>query len=180
MTRFEQIETPRLVIRRFRATDAPGFAAYRSLPGVARYQSWDAPYPLDRATAFIAELAGAEPGTPGMWFQFAIEERATGGLVGDCALQVDRDDPTCGELGFTLDPACQGKGYATEAAAALVDLAHRQLGVDRVVAVTDGRNDRSIAVLERLGFSRGGTERTTFKGEACEEHTYELVRRMPA
>jgi RimJ/RimL family protein N-acetyltransferase len=45
-TAFDRLLTPRLVLRRFSAADADRFAAYRSVPDVARYQSWDAPYPL--------------------------------------------------------------------------------------------------------------------------------------
>ena len=44
---FDRLPTERLVIRRFAAADARAFARYRSLPEVARYQSWEAPYPID-------------------------------------------------------------------------------------------------------------------------------------
>ena len=60
------IATERLVLRRFRASDAVTLSAYRSDPAVARYQSWDAPYPLDRAEATVASLATGDPDEPGL------------------------------------------------------------------------------------------------------------------
>src|SRR6478735_3462868 len=74
---FDCLLTDRLVLRRFAALDAARFAAYRSEPDVARYQSWDAPYPVERAEAFIGWLAGRHPDEPGEWYQVAIAERST-------------------------------------------------------------------------------------------------------
>ena len=64
----------------FRPEDVAEFVAYRSDPGVARYQSWDAPYPPEQGERFVAELMTAHPDTPGQWFQFAVALRATGQL----------------------------------------------------------------------------------------------------
>ncbi len=61
---FTQLRTERLVIRRFRADDAPAFAAYRSDPDVARYQSWEG-YTLEQAELFTREIASHFPGDPG-------------------------------------------------------------------------------------------------------------------
>ena len=53
------LETTRLILRPFRKTDAEAFCGYRSDPQVARFQGWAAPYPLEKATAFAAEMAPA-------------------------------------------------------------------------------------------------------------------------
>lgn len=178
-TTFARIETERLVLRRFVAEDAPAFAAYRGEPAVARYQSWDETYSTADAERFIASLADADPGEPGEWFQFAVADRATDVLVGDCALHVDGRDPGRAEIGYTLAPAHQGRGFATEAVDALVGYAFGTLGIERIQATADERNAPSIRVLERLGFEAVARVHTTFKGERCVEETYEL-RRDPA
>ena len=98
--------------------------------------------------------------------------------VGDTALCVDADDPSRAELGFTFAPAHQGKGYATEAVRATIDYAFDRLGVEVVVAFTDSRNDRSIALLERIGMTYVSSERVYVKEEWCTDHTYEVRRRM--
>lgn len=175
-TAFARIETERLVLRRFAAGDAPAFAAYRGEPAVARYQSWDETYSVADAERMIASIAEIHPGEPGEWFQFAVADRATDTLVGDCALHVDGRDPRRAEIGYTLAPAHQGRGYATEAVAALVGYAFGTLGVERIQATADERNAPSIRVVERLGFEAVARVHTTFKGERCVEETYELRR----
>jgi predicted dithiol-disulfide oxidoreductase (DUF899 family) len=57
----------------------------------------------------------AHPDTPGEWFQFAVALRATGQLIGDCAAMPRANDPSQCEIGFTIAPRHQGRGYATEA-----------------------------------------------------------------
>ncbi len=173
---FVSLESARLVLRRFSSADAPAFAAYRGDPEVARYQSWDETYSLADAERFISSLAGAHPGEPGDWFQFAVTDRATGALFGDCALCVTAPDPAVAEIGYTLARAHHGHGYAGEAVEALIGYAFLELGVDRVRAIADERNAASIRVVERLGFEAVARIHTTFKGERCVEETYELRR----
>jgi RimJ/RimL family protein N-acetyltransferase len=173
---FTRIETERLVLRRFRPDDALIFVAYRSEPSVARYQSWDERYTLADAERFIGSLAGAHPGEPGAWFQFAVADRVDDDLLGDCALQVDAHDPSRAELGYTVAPAHQGRGLATEAVGALIAYAFDTLGVERIHATADERNAPSIRLMERLGFDAIARVHTTFKGERCVEETYELRR----
>ena len=55
-TAFTALATERLVLRRFRPDDLDAFVAYRSDPGIARYQSWEAPYPPDQARQLLREL----------------------------------------------------------------------------------------------------------------------------
>ena len=172
---FTEIRTDRLVIRRFRPGDVDAFAAYRSDPDVARYQSWDV-YAPAQAQAFVAEMAALQPGMPGEWFQFAVADPTTDELLGDTAVCVDADDPSHAELGFTFAPAHQGKGFATEAVRATIDYTVGVLGVRVVVGVTDARNAPSIALLERIGMTLVSTAHVMFKGEGCDEHTYELRR----
>jgi hypothetical protein len=84
--------TERLLIRRFGSDDAPSLAAYRCDPSVARFQGWDVPFSIVEADAFVANLIGSDPDTPGEWFQFAVVELASGSLIGDVAALVDADD----------------------------------------------------------------------------------------
>jgi RimJ/RimL family protein N-acetyltransferase len=177
-TGFVELRTARLVVRRFDLADAAMFAAYRSDHEVARYQSWDS-YTLERAERFVRDIRAAHPGVPGEWFQFAVADASSDQLVGDVALRVDGRDVTRAEMGFTFAPGSQGKGYATEAVRGVIDLAFGPLGVALVYAIADARNHRSIALLERIGMERVSTQRALFKGEWCEEHTYELGRGEP-
>lgn len=171
-------ETPRLRVRRFAPSDVPAFVAYRADPEVARYQSWS-DYTTDLGIAFIEGLHEAEPGVPGEWYQLALEDRMSGTLVGDLALQVDEDEPRVAEVGFTLAAEQQGKGYGSEALAAFLGFAFETFGLHRIVAVTDARNVPAAAMLERVGLRREGHfhENVFFKGAWGSEFLYAILER---
>ena len=171
---FLELRTPRLILRRFRPSDAREFLAYRADPEVARYQGWDPAYSLEDAEAFVESVSRASPGTPGEWFQFAAVSATTGHLVGDVGLRTDPDDPGLYELGVTVAPAHHHQGYAAEMTAAVISYAFTTLAAAAIRAITDTRNEESIRLLEHLNFRRTETTEAVFKGEECEEHTYEL------
>jgi RimJ/RimL family protein N-acetyltransferase len=181
-TGFTELAGPRLTLRRFRAADAPALAAYRSVPEVALYQSWDAPFPVAAAQKVIGEMLASHPDTDGEWFQFAAVLRggpAGGELIGDCAACPDAGDPRQAEIGFTIAPPFQGKGYATEAAGLLLGYLFGARGKHRVTASCDARNLASAAVLERLGLRREGhlRESSWYKGEWTDDLLYAMLRR---
>jgi RimJ/RimL family protein N-acetyltransferase len=174
---FTRIESERLILRRFEDSDLAAFVAYRNDPEVARYQSWDS-FDEREASALIREMESEQPGVPGEWFQFAIEPKETGGLVGDCALRVDRQEHYRAEIGFTLAHEHQGKGFASEAVSRLLDYVFDDLGLHRVVAIVDCRNKPSWALLERVGMRREGhfLENVWFKGEWSDEYLYAVLK----
>lgn len=173
---FSGLETPRLRLRHFREQDLPTLLAYRNDPDVARYQSWES-MTEDFGHIFISEMSESHPGMPGYWFQFAIELRATGAHIGDCALHTRGDDARLGEIGYTLAPAFQGQGLAYEATAAMLDYAFTVQHMHRISATVDVRNDRSITLLKRLGMRCEGhfLQCAWFHGEWCDEYLYAIL-----
>ncbi len=141
---FTALTGDRVVLRRFAMADVATFVAYRSDPDVARYQSWEAPYPRAAGERMIRELLREYPDTPGQWFQFAMELRATGELIGDCASGTDLEDARQAEIGFTLRPEFQGHGYATEGARTLLGYLFGARDKHRVTARCDPRNPASV------------------------------------
>ena len=158
-------ETPRLRVRPFRDADVEAFVAYRADPEVERYQSWS-DFTLAEGRALVESMQGLRPGVPGQWYQLALEERAGATLVGDLALKVNASEPREAEVGFTLAPAYQGRGYATEALRGLLGHAFGTLELHRVVAVTDALNAPAAVLLERVGMRREAHfhENVFFKG----------------
>jgi RimJ/RimL family protein N-acetyltransferase len=171
-------ETERLRVRRFTDADVDAFVSYRADPDVARYQSWS-DYTLEQGRALVESMREAEPGKPGDWFQLAVEARASGTLVGDLALHVDGDEPRQAEVGFTLDPAQQGRGYATEALGAFLDWIFPTFGLHRVIAVTDALNAPAARLLERAGLRREAhfVDNVFFKGAWGSEFLYAVLDR---
>ena len=169
---FSALTGPRLTVRAMVPHDADALAARRSDPATALYQSWDVPYPVERARQLIAEVAQLSGPTPGHWFQAAIVVTATGASVGDLAVHLSDDGHTA-ELGFTLDPDARGHGYATEAAELMIAHLIDTLGVHRIEAETDPRNTASARVLERLGLTLEGVRRENYwRGHAVSDSAY--------
>jgi RimJ/RimL family protein N-acetyltransferase len=175
----DDIVTERLVLRLLQADDVPAFAAYRSDPDVARYQSWDTSYTTADGERLVASQQGVDLGDPGPWVQVAAVDRATGTLCGDCAVRVATDQPRTAEVGVTLAPAQQGSGLATEALGAVVTRLFEQHDIHRVYAQADDRNVPVHRLLERLGFRCEARllEADWFKGEWATLRTYATLRR---
>jgi len=169
------LTTDRLVLRRFRLADAETLAAYRSDPEVARFQSWDAPYPLRKARYAVESMAAADSAQPG-WFQYAVELTAERELIGDVGVNL-HDNRMQAEIGYTFAPRWQGRGHATEAVRAVLDHLFRVQGLHRVSAECDARNLASVRLLERTGFQREGLLRrhTWIKGEWTDDLLYGLL-----
>ncbi len=149
-TDFEPLLTERLRLRRSVPEDADAISAYRSDPEVHRTQGWDRTDP-ESVGADIEEMAGRAPGELGGWVQFSVEERDGGRLVGDVGLSLADGEPGVIKVGYTMSPAFQGRGYATEAVGALVAYAFDALGADVVRAYADADNTPSIRVAEKAG-----------------------------
>lgn len=175
--RFACLETGRLLLRRFGEGDLEPFLAYRNDPVVARYQDWEGCTEAE-ALHMIRTLEREEPFAPGEWFQFAVELKETGRLVGDLGFRVEPDGRQA-EVGYTLAREHWGNGYASEAVSCLLEHAFGVLGLHRVHATVDQQNAPSAALLERLGLRREAAfvENAWFKGRWSSEYLYATLRR---
>lgn len=149
-TDFEPLVTERLVLHRSRPEEAETISEYRSDPDVHAHQGWDR---TDAAgiRAQIEEMARRAPGEPGGWVQLSVEERESGRLVGDVGLSPADGEPGVIKVGYTIAPAFQGRGFATEAVGALVTYAFDTLGADVARVYASVENVPSIRVAEKVG-----------------------------
>lgn len=176
--------TERLVLRRFSTDDLADYYSYQSLPETARYL-YGGPRSYALCMAKVGQFAEDSFDGPGDWATFAVELQEKPGMIGELALKWNDggkpegpEPERFGEIGWTLAPWAQGKGYATEAARAILALALDQLGFHRVEARLDARNGASAAICERLGMQREGVMRDNMylKGEWTSEAVYATVR----
>lgn len=137
------METERLLIRLFQATDGPALYAYLSDPEVVRFEPYE---PLTREMA--EKEAVGRGNNPAFW---AICLRDTGELIGNLYLAAEAFDAYA--LGYVFAKRVWGKGYATEAASAMLDRVFSE-GAHRVYAECDPQNTPSWRLLERLGMRR--------------------------
>jgi aminoglycoside 6'-N-acetyltransferase len=173
----EPIRTERLVLRVLEPSDAPAVHAWMGDPEVARYQLYE-PRSLDVVEEKVAEYAQARRlAEKGDYIQPAIV--VDDEVVGAMYLTIASLDDATAEIGWALRADRQGRGYATEAATALLDLAFGPLGMHRVVAELDPRNLASVALCERLGMRHEAhfVENLWFKGEWADTGIYAILDR---
>jgi RimJ/RimL family protein N-acetyltransferase len=147
------LTTPRLLLRTFRREDLPAYAALNAHPEVVRYLGGE---PLSRQHSDeIAEWAQECYETEGIGL-LAVERRTDGAFLGMCGLHHQESYPDDLEVAWRLAFEHWGHGYATEAARAWLGYAFGPLGARRVISMTDidPPNERSIAVMRRLGLTR--------------------------
>jgi ribosomal-protein-alanine N-acetyltransferase len=141
---------------------------------VTRYLDWGLTASLEDATRFLdGVLHQYEQGTG---LVLAIEERATGRVVGNVAL-MGLERARRAELGYVLARSCWGRGYTTEAAGLILHHAFTQMELEEVVAYVNPRNERSRRVLLRLGMKRDpGLHWYTIRGEPILHERYRARR----
>lgn len=164
---------PPLMLRPFTPADAPALCAYRNDPAVARYQGWNLPYALADAEALITQMCGRTLGQDG-WTQVAFADATSGELLGDFAV---RGMGQQAELGVTLAPVAQGRGFASEGLKLVLEQLFSSHGLHRVSASIDPRNHAAAALLLRAGFRHEGTTRQSYwhRGEWTDDATYGLL-----
>ncbi len=172
---FEPILTERLVLRRSHTDDAGTISTYRSDPEVHRYQGWDRT-DHQGVLSEIEAMAGRAPGELGGWVQLSVERRDTGRLVGDVGLSPAEGEPGVIKIGYTMDPAFQGRGYATEAVEALIAYAFETLEAEVVRAYASAENLPSIRVAEKAGLRLEESFERTYDGETWQGVRYEVRR----
>jgi RimJ/RimL family protein N-acetyltransferase len=145
------LDTERLTLRPFVESDFEAMHAMRSSPEVVRYL-YEEPFSPEQTWDWLRRMmAGSAWANEGDWLSVAVVERASGTTVGDLAFHWVSERDRTAEIGFVFDPRHQGKGFATEAARAVVDWAFTTGGMRRVIGRLEARNAASARVLEKLG-----------------------------
>ncbi len=148
------MKTERLILRRERAGDREEWATHFNTPEVMAYMGGPlSPEVLDRNFDRMAQ--GDLP-------YLMVERRDDGRLIGKCGLSrietPHAPDALCGQIqiGWTLRADSWGKGYAAEAARAMLEHAFSEIDCERVFGQTSERNLRSWGLMEKLGMRRQG------------------------
>jgi [ribosomal protein S5]-alanine N-acetyltransferase len=142
------IGTARLTLREFVKADFGAIYAYSSDPRVTKFLFFG-PRDEDSTADYLDGLLASQEERPRSRFELAVEETATGRVIGACDLSLIERNVV--DLGYMLGLADWGKGYATEIAMALVDAAFFDLRADRIISTVDVNNRASIRVLEKIG-----------------------------
>lgn len=138
------LKTPRLLLSRFNEQDWPFFLSLRENSDVMRFMG----EVLDEVAIRALFIQRCEE--PNI---FIIRDE-NGATLGDIGLRVSHKNPHEADVGYALLPEAQGKGYASEALAALCDYGFNQLSLHAINAWVLGVNQGSSRLLEKHGFTR--------------------------
>ena len=154
------LTTDRLRLRTYQPSDAEALLPIYSRDDVSRFLLGD-PWTAEVARTEIGKRI-SKTGLSGETKALALvietddDNDAIAGsrVIGDIAIWLDGTDPTKAEIGWVLDPAAGGHGFASEAAIAVLNMAFDDCELRRVVAQMDARNTASARLAERIGMKR--------------------------
>jgi ribosomal-protein-alanine N-acetyltransferase len=175
------IETPRLILRGWRDEDYEPFAALNADPEVMRH--FPATHTREESDA-LADRNRLHIDDHG-WGLWAVEHKGSGDFLGFVGLaRPVQPNPLADEveIGWRLAQHGWGHGFASEAARASLDYGFNELGLARIVSFTATENERSQAVMRRVGMTRAPEldfdHPRLPKGHRLERHVVYLATRL--
>ncbi len=148
------LETERLMLRRFRLDDAPFILVLLNDPAFLRFIGDKGVRTLEDAAAYLTNGPLASYAAHGFGL-YLVQRKPDATPLGMCGL-LQRDYLPDPDIGFAFLPEFCSLGFARESAAAVLEQGCSTFGIRRFLAVTDLDNQRSIRLLERLGFELEG------------------------
>lgn len=173
---FHPLQGSRVSLDLLHPGDIEALYAIQSDPDVCRYLLYE-PRSRERVQEVLdRDAAATRLAEPDDYVQPAIRDES-GRMIGTMYFKLASVDDRSAEIGWLLDPRFQGRGYAAEAAALLLDLAFGELGLHRVHAELDPRNAASVALCLRLGMRHEAhfREHMWFKGDWADTGVYAIL-----
>ncbi|MDN3310444.1 GNAT family N-acetyltransferase [Microbacterium oryzae] len=146
------VTTDRLILRRHELRDLDDLVRFHSDPDTVRYLPWPVRDRDQTLAALEKKLDQHQATADGEWIVLAVEERASGEVIGE--LDLKRAGDGRAELGYVIRRDRQGRGLAREAVIPLLRYAFEKLDLDAVDAFISPGNAASTRFAERLGFRR--------------------------
>jgi RimJ/RimL family protein N-acetyltransferase/MFS family permease len=171
------VRSERLLLRPLAMGDADALLAYRGRADVCRYVPFEPMSRDDIMERIGGPWARTELTDEGQSLMLGAQVGETGELAGDVVLFWHSRADAGGELGYVFNPALGGRGYATEAATVMLRLGFGQLGLHRIVARIDERNESSVRLARRLGMRQEArlVRNEFFKGEWSTELDFAML-----
>lgn len=172
------IETERLRLRKYESQDLADILEYSSEGDSALTRNLDWPVSEEGVRGYWEAQREVDPFTDPAWLALVVELKAEHKAIGHVGIGVIKTgEHRQGTIGWVLARKYQGRGFATEAAAALLTAAFDELGLHRISARTGRDNIRSWCLMERLGMRREAhfTESHVIDGEWRDEFIYAVL-----
>ena len=150
-----QLETDRLVLRRFTADDAESvFNNWASDEEVTRYLTWPTHKSIDVSRGFMDYCVAGYANSS--FYQWGIELKDTKELIGSISVVKVIDEIDSLELGWAIGRKYWGNGYTAEAALKIIEFLFDQVGANRICAGHDVQNPNSGRVMQKAGMKFEG------------------------
>lgn len=174
----EQLETPRLILRKARESDLQDIFDYCKNPNVARYVTWNPHETLEDSRKFIQyaensyNIGAPEP------MVLILKDDPAQKVIGSVGLIPANPANRTFELAYALSEEHWGKGLIDEAARPLINFAFKHFAMERLQCRCDVLNPQSARVMEKLGMHFEGTLKASMycKGRARDMHMYSIVK----
>ncbi len=175
------LKTTRLLLRDFVAADWPAVYVYQRDPRYLRLYEWTDRTPAE-AQDFVQMFVDQQADQPRTRFQLAITLPDSGEVIGNCGIRLAAAGSHEAEIGYEIAPDQWGRGYATEAVAAIIRFGLTELGVHRLSAWLVADNVASARVLEKNGFQIEGRlrDKERYKGRYWDVLMYARLAGEPS
>jgi RimJ/RimL family protein N-acetyltransferase len=173
------VSLARVVLRPFTADDADDVWAYQRRRDVAHHMLWE-PRDREQSQASLDQMIREDGlSEEGDCLTLAVVEPQVGRVVGHVELVWLSEAHRQGEIGYVFNPEYQGRGFATEAVAALLGWGFGEFGLHRIIGRCDARNTASARLMERLGMRREAhfVANAFVKGGWRDELVYAVLQR---
>jgi [ribosomal protein S5]-alanine N-acetyltransferase len=143
------IETERLILRKFTLDDAPFMLELLNTPTWLQFIGDRNVHSIEDAENYLKNGTFKSYQENGFGF-YAVIEKTSGKTIGMCGL-IKRDSLPDIDIGFAFLPNLISKGFGYEAASATLDYAKNTLKINRIIAIVNPDNEKSIGLIKKIG-----------------------------
>ena len=171
-----EITTERLKLRAYKLDNWERVHIYGSNPDFSKYEL-RGPNSVEDTRKFVADMVEQSKSNSRYKFDFAICLKEKDLLIGGCGIRRETEISHVANLGWAINPEFQSKGFATEAATALINFGFEELELAVIYATCDTRNNPSFKVMEKIGMKKVGFIKGTkeIKGHVRDSFRYEIL-----
>ncbi len=175
---FPQLETNRLILREMTYNDLEFYFRHFNNAKIVEGSCFPGPKDLEAAKEELERYC-IKPFKENKGIRWGIIRKGDNELIGTCGYYDWHKTVRRAEIGYDLDPAYWGQGLMTEALRAVLQYGFEKMNLNRIQAIIDSRNTRSLNLVHRLGFKKEGVLRQNsyFDGQFRDDVCFSLLRK---
>lgn len=175
---FPQLETERLMLREMTIDDVEFYFRHFNNDEIVEGSCFLGPESLEAAKEELKRYC-INPFKENKGVRWGIVKKGSKELIGTCGYYDWNKTVHRAEIGYDLDPVYWGRGIMTEALGATLEYGFEKMELNRIQAIIDSKNVRSIRLVQRLGFKKEGILRQNsyFNGQFIDDIVFSLLKK---